>query len=47
MSARPAHFDIPDMCNTTAVALVVLFSELLVVILLFIMYLMVVKHLLL
>ena len=35
MSARPDHFVIPELCNTTAIGLVVLFSQLLVVILLF------------
>ena len=35
MSARPAHFVIPELCNTTALALLVLFSQLLVVVLLF------------
>jgi len=35
MSARPAHFVIPELCNTTAITLLVLFSQLLVVILLF------------
>ena len=34
MSARPAHFVIPELCNTTALTLLVLFSQLLVVILL-------------
>ncbi|MEE4280889.1 MAG: sensor histidine kinase, partial [Pseudomonadales bacterium] len=35
MSARPIHFDIPHLCNTTAITLLVLFSQLLVIILLF------------
>lgn len=35
MSARPVHFDIPELCNTTAITLLVLFSQLLVIILLF------------
>ncbi len=35
MSARPAHFAIPELCNTTAIALLVIFSQLLVVVLLF------------
>ncbi|MEM9620963.1 MAG: histidine kinase [Pseudomonadota bacterium] len=35
MSARPAHFAIPELCNTPAIALLVLFSQLLVVVLLF------------
>ena len=35
MSARPEHFVIPELCNTTAITLLVLFSQLLVVILLF------------
>jgi two-component system, LytTR family, sensor histidine kinase AlgZ len=35
VSARPEHFIIPELCNTTAIALLVLFSQLLVVILLF------------
>jgi len=35
MSARPAHFVIPELCNTTSITLLVLFSQLLVVILLF------------
>lgn len=35
MSAPPAHFVIPELCNTTALTLLVLFSQLLVVILLF------------
>ncbi len=35
MSVRPAHFAIPELCNTTALALLVLFSQLLVVVLLF------------
>jgi len=35
MSARPEHFVIPELCNTTAIALLVLFSQLLVIILLF------------
>ncbi len=35
MSAPPAHFVIPELCNTTALTLLVLFSQLLVVILMF------------
>ncbi len=35
MSAKPAHFAIPELCNTPAIALLVLFSQLLVVVLLF------------
>ncbi len=35
MSARPEHFVIPELCNTTAITLLVLFSQLLVVILVF------------
>jgi len=35
MSVRPDHFVIPELCNTTALALLVIFSQLLVVILLF------------
>ena len=35
MSNRPDHFDIPELCNTTALALLILFSQLLVVIMLF------------
>lgn len=35
VSARPDHFVIPELCNTTAIALLVLFSQLLVVILMF------------
>ncbi len=35
MSGRPAHFVIPELCNTTAIALLVLFSQLLVIILMF------------
>ena len=34
MSARPEHFAIPELCNTTAIALLILFSQLLVVVLL-------------
>jgi len=33
MSARPEHFVVPELCNTTALALLILFSQLLVVIL--------------
>ncbi len=32
---RPAHFVVPELCNTTALALLILFSQLLVVVLLF------------
>ncbi len=35
MNARVTHFIIPELCNTTAIALLVLFSQLLVVVLLF------------
>lgn len=35
MSARPNHFDIPELCNATSLALVVLFAQLLVVVLLY------------
>ena len=35
MSVRPDHFVIPELCNTAALALLVIFSQLLVVILLF------------
>ena len=35
MSVREAHFVIPELCNTTAIALLVLFSQLLVIVLLF------------
>ncbi len=35
MSARPDHFVIPELCNTAALALLILFSQLLVVVLLF------------
>ena len=35
MSPRPEHFVIPELCNTTALALLILFSQLLVVILIF------------
>jgi two-component system sensor histidine kinase AlgZ len=35
MSVRPDHFVIPELCNTSALVLLVLFSQLLVVILLF------------
>ena len=35
MSVRLDHFVIPELCNTSALALLVLFSQLLVVILLF------------
>ena len=35
MTVRPAHFVIPELCNTTALALLIVFSELLVLVLLF------------
>lgn len=35
MNLRPAHFVVPELCNTTALALLILFSQLLVVVLLF------------
>ncbi len=35
MNPRPAHFVIPELCNTPSLALLILFSQLLVVILLF------------
>ena len=35
MNSRPDHFVIPDLCNTSALALLILFSQLLVVVLLF------------
>ena len=35
MNPKPEHFAIPELCNTSAVALLVLFSQLLVVVLLF------------
>ena len=35
MSARPNHFDIPELCNAASLALLVLFAQLLVVVLLY------------
>lgn len=35
MSARPDHFVIPELCNTPAIALLVVFCQLLVIVLLF------------
>ncbi len=35
MSARPDHFVVPELCNTSALALLILFSQLLVVVLIF------------
>ena len=35
MSSRPEHFVFPDLCNTPALALLILFSQLLVVVLIF------------
>jgi len=35
VSARPIHFDIPELCNAASLTLLVLFSQLLVVVLLF------------
>ncbi|MEQ9452659.1 MAG: sensor histidine kinase [Pseudomonadales bacterium] len=35
MNSRPEHFVFPDLCNTTSLALLILFSQLLVVVLLF------------
>jgi two-component system sensor histidine kinase AlgZ len=35
LNTRPDHFDIPELCNTTALAFLILFTQLLVVVMLF------------